>query len=187
MNNISPDPIFPDRKIKTIFISMQLYLIILSVILISCSSHRKIDKPNFELRQEAARQEIDRFALWSKPYLSVHSDFEFGPKAKRIAYAEAAPLIREVSPRSKTYLDRYEKWQMRKWLALTFSGVSYLLGSMNPNEVQKKQMQIFAVISGSYGLGIHFYQIHQLRQVPPRFNKDLNEKFFPTLNWSSSF
>jgi hypothetical protein len=155
--------------------------------LMSCAQHRPVTRPNYSLKREAARQEVDRFTMWSKPFVSLRSNFEMGPKARSYPAEDLFEMIQEVSPTSQKSIDRFKKWQHRKWLVVTFAGVLWGLGTINPKDSQKNQMQMLGYALGLYGLGIHLYQIHQLRKIPDRYNKDLNQRFFPSVSWTTNF
>lgn len=165
---------------------MKFFLLLPILFLWGCSSYRDIGKPDQSLKGEAAKQEVDRFSLWSKSYLSLNTNLQMGPKAKSYSLESVSPVIKEISPGSVEKLKKFESIDKTKWNIFITAGTLFVLSFVNPNQNQKSQLKWAAIIFETIGISIHLYQINEIRQIPRIYNHDLNEIFFPSISWSKN-
>ena len=150
------------------------------LLLQACSSKRVSEKPNFNLTGEAAHKEFEKFELehvtpWNGKFSDEGVFTTFSMK-------EFKPTLNEVSPKSVEMLVELKTKEYIGWgIALAWIATSFIRESNGGNS------PLYWWGLGGF-VGYNFvYLNHERGQISDQYNKDLKEKFAPSIGYSFQF
>jgi hypothetical protein len=144
-------------------------------------------KPDFSLTGNAADKEIRRFRLeedtfWTCGFPCSESD----PLKREYTWQSVVPLIETVSPEAmKTYQEAQTARKVQ--LYLLGAGVGGLLAALIAKDDAKLVCLKVSIIGSLSSIGAGFYAGWLLSGIPETYNRDLKQKFTPSIGWNWTF
>ncbi len=164
-------------------------LLIVSFFLCSCVSDYKGRKPDFSLKGESARKEIERFRLSDHFLDQRRNAFEMGPEGETEIYLSESlkPIIREVSPAALKELEVAEKWTRLWWIPYGIAiGVLAVEVANKDKDWHPASTAVFWSALGT-SVGFSFYQLSVMQNTTKIYNEDLKSKFAPGIGYNAEF
>lgn len=167
-------------------------LLAVSLILSSACAQKPVEYsgklPDFNLTGTDAENEVQRFRLYEGSFWSSGQPtvFESDPKQRFHSVKSMKPLWENVSPKT---LERYKWAETVSYTALGLLGAAILaltVGFYETGDDRRPWFRASQYLSWtSIAANIYYGQI--ISYMPSRFNRDLENRFHPTINLKKEF
>lgn len=153
-----------------------------------CATARKWDgkDPNFQLTNEAARQELDNYTFREEGIFSQYEGFKMGPQERLYSLSSLEPMMKRVTPATSESVATIQRGlKLNKivgWTSLAF----LVAGSMLQDD-----LQVMLLGAGGFGAawwaGRNTWLRWQLTKIGPAYNDELESRFAPRFSWIKQF
>lgn len=143
-------------------------------------------KPDFSLSGESAEREIRRFRLEENNFWTCSAPCFESDRGKRAhTWASVLPLIENVSPGAIQRYEKAEGWSKVQLYSLGVGIAGLALGLVSKGN-QRDTFYTASLIGSTISIGSSFYVNWLRSDIPEIFNRDLKQRFSPSIgmNWS---
>lgn len=159
----------------------------MTLLLNACVTAYKGPGPNFSLKGKEAEAEINRFRLEESFWHQRGRAFEMGDDHQPYWDKSLRPIMEDVSPESVKKLEHSYALNNGVWISLIVA-VGSLVAAHNSKDSQTENLfrnLTWVGIAGELGFGISSLLVHG--KAAEQFNKDLKNKFTPTVSLKTNF
>lgn len=167
------------RKMLAIFLCLALVS--------GCATTYQGPPPNFKLTGDEAKKEFEKFS-WSESEFSQHPRFvRMGPEKTVVKRWSLDPIIDDVSPAAREKINKAKKWNLAQGILVSISLGLLIYGlSSKDNRSESNLYAIYGTAGVSLVIGM-FVVPPIMKDATEQFNRDLKQKFAPSLAWQTSF
>ncbi len=164
------------KSMKKLFFSL--------LLLSSCASEYKGPKPDFSLRGELAKKEIENFSLNESYWHQSRLALCMGPANRYYSEESIESLIKETSPSAIAKLEGSRRLASWWWLPYS-AAVAILLVDINNQNFDSASQSAFYTLLGT-SVVISIVELNMRAEAAEIYNRDLKNRFTPMLSFRYS-